>query len=131
MPPSVHLTPVRNDWFMMWVKGVPMSSAIVFNNETGTIEQPNNQTGRGCSQYKEEKKVFNILKKLKENINANSFKMHRLGAHNQNKKRPIRVIFQTKQEALEILKLRNNLRDSEVYITSNTSPAGLPQNGTR
>ncbi|KAL3266843.1 hypothetical protein HHI36_010994 [Cryptolaemus montrouzieri] len=60
----------------------------------------------------EEKKVFNILK----NISANRFKMHRFGTHDQNKKRPIRVIFQTKQEALEILKLRNNLGDLEVYI---------------
>ncbi|KAL3283364.1 hypothetical protein HHI36_006512, partial [Cryptolaemus montrouzieri] len=37
----------------------------------------------------EEEEIFNILKKFKENINANSFKMHRLGIHDQNEKRPI------------------------------------------
>ncbi|KAL3277287.1 hypothetical protein HHI36_012637 [Cryptolaemus montrouzieri] len=70
--------------------------------------------GGGCSQYKGRKnckrRKESIQYSEKENINANSFKMHRLGAHDQNKKRRIRP-----GEALEILKLWNNLRDPEVY----------------
>ena len=65
---------------------------------------------------KEKETVMNLLKRVSPNIDPTRIRLHRLGQYDQNKKRPIKVIFPTKEEAYQILRNKDTLDGDGKYI---------------
>ncbi|CAG9771642.1 unnamed protein product [Ceutorhynchus assimilis] len=66
---------------------------------------------------KEKEGAVSILNSLDESVPTENIKLYRLGGYDLNKVRPIKVMFETKEDALKILKSKSKLDESKgIYI---------------
>lgn len=67
-------------------------------------------------------KVANIILKIKNDLQIDTLKCTRIGVPTENKKRPIKLTFPTKQEALQVVRLKSKLNETGVYIKYDQTP---------
>lgn len=67
-------------------------------------------------------KATSIIRKINGLTEPAKVKITRIGRYEANKKRPIRATFPTKEEALQVLRLKSKLEQGETYIKYDLTP---------
>lgn len=75
-----------------------------------------------CQRHDKEK-AKDIILKVKNDVQMDSVKCTRLGAPSEGKIRPLKLTFSTKEEALQIVRLKSKLNVTGVYIKYDQTPS--------
>lgn len=79
-----------------------------------------NREGRKAD---EKQRVTDIIKQLDKNSSTEQIKMHRLGRYGEDKVRPVKVIFPSKEEALKVLRAKHDIQRQNIYIKYDQTPS--------